>query len=80
MQNLFFTGAIRHFICICLYYIFLHLKKENYWINLISVHEFKSKQSFNKNVTRSGVFKCFIKSFKDQYVHGFLKTWALFLF
>ena len=81
MLNLFFTGAVRYFIFVAFYYIFLHLKEENYWIDLIIFWSmnFKSKQSFNKSVTRSGFFKSFIKSFKNYYVLGFFENFGSFL-
>ena len=71
--NLFFTS--RHIFYVCYLYLlvlFLHLKEEKYWINLLSTHvqhtTFQIKTNFNKSVTRLAFSK------NIMYL-AFLKTW-----
>ena len=71
--NLFFTSHHIFYVCyLYLLVLFLHLKEEKYWINLLLTHvqhtTFQIKTNFNKSVTRLAFSK------NIMYL-AFLKTW-----
>ena len=76
---IYFTKYFMYAVIIFLHYIFSHLKEESYWINLISVHDFKSKQHIYQKYHQVCFFQKWSETFKNYFVWGFFVNFGSFL-